>query len=49
MRIPLVPSRKLVYIGRPAEALGRGALTLVRIHQTFALDTFWSFAHPAIY
>jgi len=39
----------LVYIGRPAEALGMGTLTLAGIHQTFSLDTFWSFAHPAIY
>ncbi len=43
----------LVHAGRPAEALGyalgMGTLALAAIHQTCALDTFWSFAHPAIY
>ena len=42
----------LVYPGRPAEALRyalrMGALTLTRIRQKCAFDTFWSFAHPAI-
>ena len=49
----LVSSGGLVYIGRPAKAmgyaLGMGTLALAAIHQTFPVDTFWAFAHPAIY
>ncbi len=39
----------LVYLGRPAEVLGMGTMTLACIHQNCALYMFWSFAHPAIY
>ncbi len=39
----------LVYIGRPAEALGMGTITLAIIRQNCAFDMFRSFALPVIY